>query len=195
MQLPEIRTAAPDERARFVQTAVLAFVADPMVRWICGNAADFLEVVGDFFDAFGGAAFEHGTAWSANEGAAIAMWLPPGKEPDGERMVSILQEFAPPQKLEEMMVVLGQMEHFHPKEEHWYLPIIGCDPLYLGQGLGGMLMKAALQRVDEDGLPAYLESSNPRNVSLYERHGFEVVGEIQHGSSPTMLPMYRAARG
>lgn len=192
--LPEIRIASPDERARMVKTSVLAFVADPMARWISDKAADFLAATGDFFDAFGGRAFEHGTAWTANDGAAIAMWLPPGIEPDGERMVGILEKFAPPQKLEEMMVVLGQMEHFHPHEEHWYLPVIGCDPLYLGQGLGGMLMKAALQRVDEDGLPAYLESSNPRNVSLYERHGFEVIGEIQHGSSPTMLPMYRAAR-
>jgi len=57
-----------------------------------------------------------------------------------------------------------------------------------------MLMKTALERVDAEGLPAYLESSNARNVSLYERHGFEVIGEIQHGSSPSMLPMYRAAR-
>ncbi|MCA1748539.1 MAG: hypothetical protein LC634_03060 [Sphingomonadales bacterium] len=42
--------------------------------------------------------------------------------------------------------------------------------------------------------PAYLESSNPRNISLYLRHGFEIVGEIQHGSSPVMTPMLRPAR-
>ena len=28
---------------------------------------------------------------------------------------------------------------------------------------------------------AYLESSNPRNIPLYERHGFEALGEIQVG--------------
>lgn len=195
MEMPVVEVAKPEDRACLVQTAVLAFVADPMARWISDRAAPFLAATGDFFDAFGGQAFELGTAWSANDGQAVAMWLPPGAEPDGERMVGILQENAPAEKLEEMMVVLGQMEHFHPHEEHWYLPIIGCDPLYLGQGLGGMLMKTALERVDADGLPAYLESSNRRNVSLYERHGFEVIGEIQHGSSPVMLPMYRAARG
>lgn len=194
MDIPEITIAKPQDRAQLVKTAVLAFVTDPMARWISDRAASFLEATGDFFDAFGGSAFEHGTAWTANDGQAVAMWLPPGTEPDGERMVGILQEFAPAASVEEMMVVLGQMEHFHPHEEHWYLPIIGCDPLYLGQGLGGMLMKTALERVDEDRLPAYLESSNPRNVSLYERHGFEVIGEIQYGSSPAMLPMYRAAR-
>lgn len=194
MDIPEITIAKPRDRAQLVKTAVLAFVTDPMPRWISDRAASFLEATGDFFDAFGGSAFEHGTAWTANDGQAVAMWLPPGTEPDGERMVGILQEFAAAASVQEMMVVLGQMEHFHPHEEHWYLPIIGCDPLYLGQGLGGMLMKTALERVDEDGLPAYLESSNPRNVSLYERHGFEVIGEIQYGRSPTMLPMYRAAR-
>lgn len=194
MGMAEITIAKPQDRESLVKTAVLAFVADPMARWISDRAATFLEATESFFDAFGGRAFEKGTAWTANEGQAVAMWLPPGTEPDGERMVGILEEFASAERLEEMMIVLGQMEHFHPQEEHWYLPIIGCDPMYLGTGLGGLLMKAALERVDADGLPAYLESSNPRNVSLYERHGFEVIGEIQHGSSPTMLPMYRAAR-
>ncbi len=194
MSMPEINIAKAEDRARLIQTALVAFVTDPMVRWISDGAAAFLEATGDFFDAFGGRAFEHGSAWTANDGQAVAMWLPPGVEPDGEKMLEILQKFAPKERLEDMFVVLGQMEQFHPHEEHWYLPIIGCDPMYLGQGLGGMLMKTALERVDADGLPAYLESSNPRNVSLYERHGFEVIGEIQHGSSPVMLPMYRAAR-
>ncbi|HEY8549569.1 MAG TPA: hypothetical protein VIL35_06420 [Vicinamibacterales bacterium] len=55
-------------------------------------------------------------------------------------------------------------------------------------------MREALARCDLDGLPAYLESSNPRNIWLYERHGFEIIGKIQVGSSPTMTPMLRKAR-
>jgi hypothetical protein len=56
------------------------------------------------------------------------------------------------------------------------------------------LASYARRRCDEDHLPAYLESSNPRNVPLYERHGFTVIGAIQAGTSPTMYPMVRAAR-
>lgn len=52
-------------------------------------------------------------------------------------------------------------------------------------------MKKALLRCDEEGLPAYLESSNPRNIRLYQRHGFEVMGEIQSGNSPVVTPMFR----
>jgi hypothetical protein len=43
-------------------------------------------------------------------------------------------------------------------------------------------------------VPAYLESSNPRNLSFYRRHGFEPLGAIQVGSSPTLVPMLRQPR-
>ncbi|MHA7819438.1 MAG: GNAT family N-acetyltransferase [Erythrobacter sp.] len=194
MDLPEITVAAPQDRERLIMTAVLAFNADPVARWANPRSCDFLGFMPEYFDAFGGRAFEHGTAWSANDGEAVALWLPPGIEPDGERMMKLSLANIPPERLEELAGFMGQMEQFHPEEQHWYLPIIGCDPMYLGRGLGAALMKAALERVDAEGMPAYLESSNPRNVSLYERHGFEVIGEIQHGTSPVMLPMYRAAR-
>jgi ribosomal protein S18 acetylase RimI-like enzyme len=60
--------------------------------------------------------------------------------------------------------------------------------------IGAALMTEALKAVDRDGSIAYLESSNPRNISLYERFGFEVIGEIQSGSSPVVRPMLRKAR-
>ena len=86
------------------------------------------------------------------------------------------------------------MADYHPQEPCWYLPLIAADPAHTGQGLGAALMRHALAKVDADGLPAYLESSNPRNISLYQRYGFEVMGEIQAGSSPVMTPMIRPAR-
>ena len=52
-------------------------------------------------------------------------------------------------------------------------------------------MKHALRRCDEEGIPAYLESSNPRNISLYEPLGFNIIGKIQCDSSPVMTPMLR----
>lgn len=90
--------------------------------------------------------------------------------------------------------VLKKMEDILPVEDIWYLPLIGVDPVYQVKGLGAALMKAALIECDKVGLPAYLESSNQRNISLYERHGFEKMGEIQIGSSPVVTPMYRSAQ-
>jgi ribosomal protein S18 acetylase RimI-like enzyme len=98
-----------------------------------------------------------------------------------------------PEIADDMRFMLQGMAEHHPHEPHWYLPLIAADPNWIGQGLGTLLMKHALRQCDEEGITAYLESSNPRNISLYERHGFRVIGAIQHGSSPTMTPMFRPA--
>ena len=55
-------------------------------------------------------------------------------------------------------------------------------------------MRHALARCDEERALAYLESSNPRNISLYERHGFEVMGAIEVGAAPLVTPMLRRPR-
>jgi hypothetical protein len=56
------------------------------------------------------------------------------------------------------------------------------------------LMPDFVRAFGGNGIAAYLESSNPRNISLYERHGFERLGTIQSGASPTMVPMLRPPR-
>ena len=59
----------------------------------------------------------------------------------------------------------------------------------------GTVQAFGVRECDAQGLPAYLESSHPRNVPLYERHGFEVMGVIQPGDFPPLIPMLRPARG
>jgi ribosomal protein S18 acetylase RimI-like enzyme len=90
--------------------------------------------------------------------------------------------------------VFEQMAKYHPEEPHWYLPLIGVDPVHQGKGHGDALMAHALSRCDRDRVPAYLESSNPRNISLYVRHGFVALGSIQAGSSAQIVPMLRRPR-
>jgi ribosomal protein S18 acetylase RimI-like enzyme len=86
------------------------------------------------------------------------------------------------------------MASHHPKEPHWYLPLIGIDPACQGKGFGSALLKHATDICDHDGMLAYLESSNLANVPLYERHGFEAIGRIQVGGSPVLTPMLRRPR-
>jgi len=47
-------------------------------------------------------------------------------------------------------------------------------------------LKNTLSKIDDLHQPAYLESSNPRNMSLYERHGFETLTKIQFGEGYTI---------
>jgi GNAT superfamily N-acetyltransferase len=129
------------------------------------------------------------------EGArAAALWLLPGVEPDGDAIEALIGETVEAEKIPDVAAMFEEMEKYHPSEPCWYLPMIAADPAHMGRGLGAALMKHALARCDADGMTAYLESSNPRNISLYERHGFEVMGEIRSGKIPVMTPMIRMAR-
>ncbi len=83
------------------------------------------------------------------------------------------------------------MGSYHPSEPHWYLPLIGVDPTREAKGYGSALLKHALAQCDDEKQLAYLESSKPSNLPLYERHGFEILGTIQVRSSPPIWPMAR----
>lgn len=189
--MAKITIGKPEDKIRLLQTIVLGFSADPMARWAAPDAALYLDRRDEFFGAMGGAAFDHGTAFVADDGAGVALWLPPGVEADGDRMAAIMDEQTPQSRKAEMDALFAKMAEFHLHEPHWYLPLIAADPARQGEGLGTALMEAAIARIDADGRPAYLESSNPRNIPLYERFGFERVGEIRTETSPVLTPMVR----
>src|SRR5687767_3780929 len=187
-----IRTATQADAAAATSVLLLAFAADPMTRWSWPAAEAYLAHFPAAVRAFGGEAFGHGGAHLAEGGAAL--WLPPGSGPDEEALGSLLQRTAPASIWGDLAAILKGMGRYHPREPHWYLPLIGVDPVRQGRGLGSALMRHALALCDRDRLPAYLESSNPANIPLYERHGFERLGAIQSGDSPTVVPMLRRAR-
>ena len=190
----EVRSATEQEQKAVIDVITLAFSSDPMARWALPDPATYLTVMPDFARAFGGNGFAHGTVHCLDGRFAAAMWLPPGVHPDSERMAGLVEQYVPKRTLPEMMQVFEQMDVYHPKEPHWYLPLIGVDPACQGRGYGSALLRYALEQCDRDRLPAYLESSNPRNIPLYQRHGFEIIGNIQVGSSPNLVPMLRRAR-
>lgn len=189
-----VRSATDRDRQAVIDVITLAFSTDPMARWAYPDPATYLAVMPQAIQAFGGHGFSHGTVHLVDSRAAAAMWLPPGVHPDSERLATLMDEHAPRERLDDMNRVFEQMDSFHPEEPCWYLPLIGVDPPQQGRGHGSALLRHALAQCDRDGSLAYLESSNPKNIPLYERHGFEALGSIQAGSSPTIVPMLRRAR-
>ena len=189
-----VREASSDDLDRAVSVQVMAFGSDPVMRWLYPEAHDYLTHFPSFVKAFGGGAFEHSTAYIGGDFGGVALWLPPGAHVDSELVASVFQDSLETEGREETFSVLEEMDRYHIDEPHWYLPIIGVDPARQGQGIGSALLQHALAKCDEASLPAYLESSNPANVPLYERHGFTVLGTIQDGSSPPIFPMLRDAR-
>jgi GNAT superfamily N-acetyltransferase len=194
MQTIEVRSATDADQQAVIDVITLAFSTDPMARWAFPDPATYLSVMPDVIRAFGGGGFAHGTVHLVGGSSAAAMWLPPGVHPDTDRLAGLTEQHTPRGQIDDMMKVFEQMDSYHPAEPCWYLPLIGVDPVRQGRGHGGALLRHALERCDREAATAYLESSNPRNVPLYERHGFEPIGSIQAGSSPTVIPMLRRPR-
>jgi len=58
------------------------------------------------------------------------------------------------------------------------------------------LLAENLRQMDAEGIPAYLESSNPENNARYERLGFRRVGEFQTPRGErTVATMWRNVGG
>jgi GNAT superfamily N-acetyltransferase len=188
-----IQTATQADEAAAIGVVVLAFGADPVARWTWPDPAQYLAHFPAFVRVFGGKAFTHGGAYLAERHAGAALWLPPGIDPDEDTLTALLQRTAPAGLQGDIFALLEQMGRYHPSEPHWYLPLIGVDPARQSRGYGAALMRHALAACDRDGRPAYLESTNPRNIPLFERHGFELLGTIQAGTSPPLFPMLRKA--
>ena len=190
----EIRSATPAEMPKAVGTIVAAFLTDPLARFAWPSPHEHLRGMDLGAREFAGASFEHGTAYVSTDFCGTALWLPPRVHPNGEALERIFRDTARPEHLDDLLGTFEQMEQWHPKEPHWYLPMIGVEPNAQRRGLGGELMRHAVARCDREGVLAYLESSNPRNISLYQRFDFEVIGEIRVGAGPLVTPMLRRPR-
>lgn len=194
MERVNVWEAGGEDRSRAVSVQVMAFASDPIMRWLYPEPHAYLLHYPAFVEAFAGGAFEHSTAYIAGDFGGAAMWLPPGVHVEPEPVEQIVKETVANPARDETFAILEEMDRYHIHEPHWYLPMIGVDPAHQGRGMGSALLRHALAKCDEAALPAYLESSNPANVPLYERHGFRVLGTIEAGSSPPVFPMFREAR-
>jgi GNAT superfamily N-acetyltransferase len=193
VNLRQASQVPPGGRATAIATVVSAFVDDPVERWLWPEAAEYAASFPAFVEAFAGPAFDHETAWMLDGCAAVALWLAPGSEPDGDSIVGVLSETVAREKHEETFEVLQVMEDRHPSAPHWYLPWLAVGDGLQGRGLGSALLEQGLARVDESGLPAYLETPNPRTIPLYERHGFKVTAVASAGACPPITMMLRDA--
>jgi ribosomal protein S18 acetylase RimI-like enzyme len=187
----EVKTATQGEADQCIALIVLAFSSDPAARWLYPDPSQYLTHFPRFVRAFGGQAFEHGSAHLIDCSAA-ALWIPPGIGPDEQELVGLIKESVPGSHQDIVFAVLEAMGDYHPNEPHWYLPLIGTDPMQQGKGHGAALLRHALALYDEQKIPAYLEATSQRSVPLYQRHGFEILGTVQiDATSPAITPMLR----
>jgi GNAT superfamily N-acetyltransferase len=177
----------------------LAFYDDPTWSWAFPDRENRLEHHRTWWSLYVRSALPYGWVWVTADGGAASLWIPPGEpelSPEGEAKVApLLRELLGPHA-EDVLTLLDRFDSAHPREEpHFYLGLLGTHPDHRGQGKGLGLLASNLARIDELGMPAYLESSNRANDHRYERLGFTLIGEFSApGGGPTIACMWRDSR-
>jgi GNAT superfamily N-acetyltransferase len=197
-----IRPATAADRAMLADSLANAFAEDPLFNWIAGAGPnqDIEPKLRTVFDAFlkpDLTRAEH-LVFTDDDGIGVAIWKAPNrwKVPSGDMLRALpamLRAFGT--RTPRMVGAFNAVEKVHPKEEHYYLEALGTRQDMQSNGVGSAVIRHMLDRCDTEGMPAYLESSNTRNVPFYARHGFETTGEIVVGKgAPTVTAMWREPR-
>ncbi len=186
-----VNKAGTDRAGLVADILADAFKEDLVMTWICPDPeypkwAWPLAV--PFF-------LPHNEVYVTQDRLGAALWLPPGIELRISPSLAVLwdawRRFGF-RSIFRYFKFISTLAKHHPKDRHYYLFAIGVRSGSRGCGVGSALLRNVLQKCDEENVGAYLENSSPRNMTLYQRHGFEIRGEIALArNGPSLWLMYR----
>ncbi|MGI9596478.1 MAG: GNAT family N-acetyltransferase [Acidimicrobiales bacterium] len=179
--MTDIRPALLTDRTAVMAALADAFHDDPVHAWIFEDEAVRSRYLPEWFGAMIDMVPPGGRVDVVDDCSSVAIWHAPAEhgtaEESDDELPPIAQLALDALGLEvgmDKLTKLAPLIEGHPEQPHWYLGVLGSDSGARGKGQGSALLSDRLALCDAEGLPAYLESSNPRNVPLYARHGFEV---------------------
>lgn len=184
---PAIRPLVEADEPEVAAALARAFQDDPLQTYVFPDPVERAEKSPAHFAPllrYGRLFGEVLTPAGSPGGAAV--WLPPnGTDVTPERAAAAGFDRWPdllgPEAADRFFSALAAVDPFHKTDvrpEHWYVMVVGVAPEAQGQGLGRALLQPVMDRADRDGVPCYLETAQPRNVSFYQHLGFRVLRDF-----------------
>ena len=166
---------------RLVELYATSFVDDPMIRWPLPADAGLVECKA-MFQVLLAPYIDLQVVWQVADCSGSAAWLDPASAARFGEIDRAMREHVAP-LTDDDGARYGQfwdwLGSHVPSEPCWVLDMVAVDPAHRGAGLGRLLIEHGLAMARADGLPAFLETSQERNVGYYERLGFEVLSREQ----------------
>jgi ribosomal protein S18 acetylase RimI-like enzyme len=176
-----------------------AFLDDPVWgRWTFPEEATRYDRVYELMRFWTAAAVRYPCVRMTDNAEAAAVWIPPGKpemtKAEEERFSTLIADLFG-ERASELNDLFHRFDEHHPAQPpHYYLSLWGTHRDHAGRGIGTALIRGNLARIDAEGMPAYLESTNPANIARYEALGFALTGEFGPMGGPVIATMWREAR-
>lgn len=190
-----IRLATQHDFENTVELLTQTLTTDPVLSWLVDDAAERFEVLRGFFSLYMRLGLEKGTVYIAetdNVGlAGVSIWCPNGAmdaeaEQELERFSGVHFD-----KFAELAGALDK--HYPPADNYDQLMVVAVVEEAHGLGIGSKLLAPHLQKMDEQGIPTYLEATSRLAAGgVYERLGYQPVGEpVRFPNGSRIYPMWR----
>lgn len=192
-----VRKADPNEIRAVGASLASAFFDDPVIGWAWPVWERRAMILADFFELMASGSLEYEEVYTVDGCGAAALWVPPeGLESSESEETAFFGavEGVTHECFPAVRTLFGVLDERHPREPHYYLPVVGTRPELRGRGVGTALLAPVLERCDREGMPAYLEATSERNAALYARLGFRGAGRIRLPDGPELRPMWREPR-
>lgn len=181
-----------------VDTIAVAFHRDPVWSWAFPDEEQRPAQFRRWWPLFVESSLPHGWVWKTEHAETVTVWTPPNLPEltaEAEARIPTLLDELLGARAPTVLQALLQFEAAHPHDEpHYYLSFVATHDDHRGRGIGEQLLAQNLTLVDAEHMPAYLESSNPKNLERYGRLGFEPLGEFSMpDNGPPVTTMWRPA--
>ena len=194
------------EQPAVVGALARAFYDDPLFGFFLPNLVHQTKGILAFMSAGVADAKPFGEIWVAqtDDGrvACAAVWLPPGAYPRGIkrdmktnlRSIPVIARSGARSLASLRLLSAVDKAHRAIAEPHYYLAILGADPCFQRTGAGSAALAPVLQRCDNEGLVAYLETQKEENLPYYARHAFDIVQKLEVKGVPPIWTLIRKPR-
>jgi GNAT superfamily N-acetyltransferase len=196
MQTDPVKIVRADESDADTIITILStgFQNDPVSRWLFPDDDVRKRLHPLFFGPFVHMVLQDGEIYMTEDRTGTALWLPMAAGHADEQALSELYEPILGAEYAKRIAAFDERSTAnHPGHaEHVYLPFIAVRPDFTGHGIGTALLRDRLAALDSQGLPTYLEASNPDSARLYERLGYGRLGwTTDMPDGPSLYPMWR----
>jgi len=202
----DVKRMVPGEQSAVIGGLARAFYDDPLFNFFVPDPVSQTKGLLSFMGASVVDATPFGHIWIARTDgkvACAAVWLPPGAYPRGARRDVMTNLRGLPtfirsgRRLAGAVKLLNALDkaHHEIEEPHYYLAILGTDPLYQRSGAGSAALQPVLEKCDIEGLTAYLETQKEENIAYYRRHAFDLIEKVEVGGVPPVWTLSRKPRG
>jgi Acetyltransferase (GNAT) family len=203
---PHVRPAATEDLDTASATLSDGFAADLVFRWLAGRPlsdVDLLPVFrallrGDLQPAASAAHGGESLVHIDRVARAAAAWRAPSRRPaENPKQMRMVAAFVNDFRLRRCLPALkslAMIEASHPTHlpPHYYLVCIATRSAIKGSGCGSRVINNMLDVCDAEGVPAYLECSNPASIPFYLNHKFVSRGLLPvRNGCPPVVGMWR----